>query len=210
MTFVDRHEAGKQLAASLAKYAAPDVVLFALPRGGVEIGSQVAQEINVPLGLIVARKIGHPSDPEYAVGAVTETTPAIWNEHERAELDDTWALQAEAAGRAEAKRRHETYLSGHPPISAKGKTAILVDDGIATGLTMQAALREVQQQKPTRTIVAAPVASEEAVDTLIEEADEVVVLDNPQNFLGAVGSHYEEFPQLTDDDVINLLDRFGA
>ncbi|HVS58391.1 MAG TPA: phosphoribosyltransferase family protein [Candidatus Saccharimonadales bacterium] len=209
MTFADRHEAGKLLAASLTEYAT-NTIVFALPRGGVAIGGPVAQELNAPLGLVVARKIGHPSDPEYAVGAVTEIAPAVWNEHERANLDDTWATQAEAAGRAEVKRRQKIYLAGHRPVSAGGKTAIIVDDGIATGLTMQAAIHEVRQQKPARIVVAAPVASEEAVDILLEEADKVIILDKPQNFLGAVGSHYEEFPQLTDDDVIDILDRFEA
>jgi len=197
------------LAETLEKYRRAAVV-FALPRGGVETAAEVALGLDAPLGLIIARKIGHPSSPEYAVGAVTETGPAVWNEAERASLDDTWAKQAEAAERSEAKRRRELYLQGRKPVSAKGKTAIIVDDGIATGLTMQAAVQEVKKQNPKQIIVAVPVAPQDSIDTLMEDADEIIVLDNPADFRGAVAAHYENFPQLNDDGVIDLLERFEA
>lgn len=209
MTFADRSDAGKLLAGRLEKYRS-EAVIFALPRGGVETAAEIALALDAPLGLVIARKIGHPSAPEYAVGAVTETGPAVWNEAERASLDDTWAQQAEAAERSEAKRRRELYLQGRQPVSAANKTAIVVDDGIATGLTMQAAMQELKKQEPKQIIVAVPVAPQDSIDLLMEDANEIVVLDNPEDFLGAVAAHYENFPQLNDDEVIDILERFEA
>jgi len=208
-TFTDRTEAGKLLAAELNKYRS-EAIVFALPRGGVATAAEVALELDAPLGLIIARKIGHPFDPEYAVGAVTETGPTVWNEAERASLDDTWAKQAEAQERAESKRQRELYLRGRKAISAKGKTAIIVDDGIATSLTMRAAVQEAKKQNPKQIVVAAPVAPQESLNALTEDADKIVVLDKPEDFLGAIAAHYEDFPQLTDDEVIDLLERFEA
>lgn len=204
MTFTDRAEAGRLLAAELRKYG-DGAVVYALPRGGVETAAEVAHALDAPLDLIIARKIGHPFSPEYAVGAVTETGPLVWNEAERAGLDDIWAKQAEATERAEAKRRRQLYLEDRKPISAAGKTAILVDDGIATGLTMQAAVQDIKNQQPEKIIVAVPVAPQDSIDALAEAVDEVIVLDDPNNFLGAVGPHYEHFPQLTDQEVVDFL-----
>lgn len=205
--FVDRAEAGKLLAVRLKGYA-EGAVVFALPRGGVETAAEVALTLDTPLGLIITRKIGHPSSPEYAVGAVTETGPVVWNEAERESLDDAWAEQAEATERAEAERRRKLYLAGREPVSAEGKIAIIVDDGIATGLTMLAAIQEVRIQSPQQIIVAVPVAPQDSIDILMESADEVIVLDNPESFSGAVAAHYEDFPQLSDEGVIDLLERF--
>jgi putative phosphoribosyl transferase len=203
--FVDRREAGQELAAKLKQYGENAVVL-ALPRGGVETAVEVALDLGVPLDLVIARKIGHPGNPEYAVAAVTEKGPAIWNEAEFDNLDAVWRRQAENEQRDEAKRRRLEYLADRQPVPLNGKTAILVDDGIATGLTMQAAIAEVRRQKPAKIIVAVPVAPRDTVEELAEQVDGMVVLINPRDFAGAVGSHYDNFSQLTDDDVLALLD----
>jgi len=206
--FTDRREAGLELAGKLKRYQGKAVVL-ALPRGGVETAVEVAAELDAPLGLVIARKVGHPGNPEYAVAAVTENGPPIWNEAEFDSLGAVWRQQAETEQRAEAKRRRLEYLADRKPVPLKGKTAILVDDGIATGLTMQAAIAEVRIQKPAKIVVAVPVAPRDSVEELAAQVDEVIVLIEPRDFLGAVGSHYENFPQLTDDDVLALLDETG-
>lgn len=203
--FADRKDAGRLLADRLRQYRGKAVVL-ALPRGGVEAGAEVAKALGAPLGLVIARKIGHPFSPEYAVCAVTETGPLICNEFEQADLDPLWLKQAEAAERAEAKRRREVYTRGRAPVRAKGKVAAVVDDGIATGLTMLAAVAAVKKQRPKRLIVAVPAAPRDAVDELSDIADEVIVLRDPDDYLGAVGAYYDYFPQLTDDEVTALLD----
>ena len=202
--FTDRREAGRELAESLQQYAG-EAVVFALPRGGVETAVEVAHELDAPLGLLVARKIGHPSNPEYAVCAVTETGPLVCDDVELANLDPLWLSQAEQSGRAEAKRRRELYLADRSTVSARDRVAIVVDDGIATGLSMRAAVADLQKQRPSRLIVAVPVAPRDAVHELLDLADEVVVLKGG-GYLGSVGAYYDSFPQLTDEDVIDLLD----
>jgi len=203
--FADRREAGRALAEKLRAYRGGAVV-YALPRGGIETGVEVARALDVPLGIIIARKIGHPMSPEYAVCAVTETGPMLCNEYERVNLDPLWLSQAESAERTEAKRRRKVYLSGRAPVAVNGKTAIVVDDGIATGLTMQAAVAELRSQGPSKLIVAVPAAPRDAVDALLENADEVIVLNDPDTYLGAVGAYYDWFPQLSDEEVTALLD----
>lgn len=204
-TFADRREAGRELTESLRQYAG-NAVVFALPRGGVETAVEVAHELDAPLGLVIARKIGHPMNPEFAACAVTETGPLVCSEAERAGLDPLWLSQAEQSEREEAKRRRELYLADRHPVEAKGKVVIVVDDGIATGLTVRAAVAELRDQQPSKLVVAAPVASSEIVSELLEVADEVVVLTGLDDFLGSISVYYDSFPQLTDDEVIDLLD----
>lgn len=204
-TFADRREAGRELAERLQQYAG-NAVVFALPRGGVETALEVAHELDAPLGLIIARKVGHPMNPEYAACAVTETGPLVCNEAERAALDPLWLKQAEQAEREEAKHRRELYLADRPPVEARDKVAIVVDDGIATGLTMRAAVAELRNQQPDKLVVAVPVAPSEVMSELLELADEVVVLADPDEYLGAISMYYDSFPQLTDDEVTDLMD----
>lgn len=208
--FADRREAGEELGEKLQEYRGQAVVL-ALPRGGVETGVEVARLLGAPLGLVVARKIGHPMSPEYAVCAVTEDGPLICDEAERTALDPLWLRQAEAAGRAEAVRRLAVYQDGRVPIMIDDKVVIVVDDGIATGLTMRAAAAQLRRKRPEsgrprKTVVAVPCAPRSAIDELLELVDNIVVLRNPEGYLGAVGSYYQSFPQLTDEDVLSLLD----
>ncbi len=205
MDFIDRVDAGRQLARRLSKYSGQAVV-YALPRGGVVTGAEIAKELEVPLDLILVRKIGHPGNPEYAIGAVAEGGEPVCNEAERASVDDQWFKEALAAARAENERRREEYFPpDYQPPSVRDKVAIIVDDGIATGLTMEAAVQAIAVHRPKKIVVAVPVAPSDSVDNLKTYADEVIVLDNPQNFRGAVGAHYQNFPQVEDDEVVELL-----
>jgi putative phosphoribosyl transferase len=202
--FKDRREAGQKLAQKIETLGG-EAVVFGLPRGGLETAVAVAHQLGAPLGLIITRKIGHPGNPEYAVGAVAETSPAVWNEAEISRLDAGWLKQAEAAERHEAARRRLAYMSGREQASATGKIAIIVDDGMATGLTMRAAINEINQQGPASILVAVPVAPAEVVDYLLGAAYDVVTVLDPAEFGGSVSEYYEDFPQLSDQDVLNLL-----
>lgn len=204
--FKDREEAGKKLAEKLAAYAKKDAVVLALPRGGVVTGYEIANTLSLPLDIIAVRKVGHPSEPEYAVGAVDESGASLLNEEET-ELIPAALLQKEIAKETvEAKRRASVYRGSKMPADFAGKIVILADDGIATGLTMRLAVRSVKKQNPKRIIVAVPVAPFEALRGLREEgADEVVVLEPPEAFEGAVGSHYLSFDQVEDAEVMKLL-----
>lgn len=206
MAFKDRNEAGSRLARALSRYKDTGAVVFALPRGGVVTGSEVAAYLGAPLELVIARKIPHPFSPEYAVGAVTETGEPVWGWSE-AELpeEDMWRREQVAAARAEARRRRLKYQGDNSVPDAAGRTAILVDDGLATGLTMVAAVREVAALKPARIVIAVPVAPRHLPPELLEAADEVVVLYVPPGPFGAIGSHYENFEQVSDEEVRQLL-----
>ncbi len=205
MRFRDRREAGQKLAQALARYRGREGVIYPLPRGGVMLGVEVSRALGMPLDLIIPRKIGHPYNPEYAICAVTEHGAPICNEREVAQVDPEWFRKRVEAERREARRRRELYLSGRAPLPAEGKIAVLVDDGIATGLTMRAAIQDVKQRRPARVIVAIPVAPKDTADRLAREVDEVAALDVSDFYLGAVGAYYDDFPQLTDDEVILLL-----
>ncbi|MEK7509130.1 MAG: phosphoribosyltransferase family protein [Patescibacteria group bacterium] len=202
--FRDRTEAGKLLARALEAYRTSAVVL-ALPRGGVVLGYEVAHALGVPLDIVVSRKIGHPLHPEYAIGVVDERGERILNELEAAGVDQDWLAEESKRQQEEAARRVKLYRGGRPPAVLAGKVVILVDDGIATGLTMQLAVRSIRQQRPEKIVVAVPVAPSESLQMLAQEGAEVVVLEPPEDFAGAVGAHYERFEQVEDDEVIKLL-----
>lgn len=204
--FKDRNYAGRQLAKKLEKYRATDAVVLALPRGGVVTGYEVARKLKLPLDIVTVRKIGHPENSEYAIGAVDEHGMTLWNEPEISELDLTWLGEETQKQRVEALRRAKLYRGRRKPRALKDKIAILVDDGIATSLTMRLAVRVVKAQKPKQVIVAVPVAPPESVNALKKEgADNVIVLEPPERYLGAVGAHYTRFEQVEDDEVIRLL-----
>jgi predicted phosphoribosyltransferase len=185
---------------------APGVV-YPLPRGGVVLGVEIACYLQMPLDLIIPRKIGHPRNSEYAIGAVTETGELICNEREVARVDPHWLEQRVVQERQEARRRRERYLGGRKPLAVAGKLAILVDVGIATGLTVRAARGEVKRRRPAGVVVAIPVAPKDTADTLAQEVDAVVGLEITDCYWGAVGAYYERFAQVTDDEVINRLQR---
>ena len=210
MRFVDRVDAGRQLGQRLLPYRNEQGVVYALPRGGVPIGAEVARAIGWPLELIIARKIGHPGNPEYAIAAVTETGPIASNPHSLAAQDEHWFKQAVTAERKEAERRRKLYLSDRPAAPIAGKIAIVVDDGVATGLTIEAALTQVFQRGPAKLVLAVPVAPRDTAARLSSLVDELVVLELPVQFLGAVGAYYSNFDQVTDAEVVALLDALSS
>ena len=203
--FRDRNDAGRQLAEKLAKYRGQNAVVLALPRGGVVIGREIAQTLGLPLDIAVVRKIGHPLSPEYAIGAVDDSGAIILNDAETESVSQAWLADEIEREKKEAERRVKAYRGGRKPIPISGKTALIVDDGIATGLSMRLVVRSLRAQNPARIVVAVPVASAEAVESLRKEADEVITLEPPEEFLGAVGAHYIEFEQVEDAEVIRLL-----
>ena len=205
MMFQNREDAGQQLAKRLERYRGIDAVVLALPRGGVVVGHEIAQALGLPLDIVVTRKIGHPANPEYAICAVDEKGTLLCDEAERELVNKDWLEKEVERQREEAERRVRAYRGKEEPVGIKGKTAIIADDGIATGLTMRLAVRAVQAQGPARVIVAVPVAPSEIVQKLKREVDELVVLLPLEEFAGAVGAHYKEFKQVEDETVIRLL-----
>lgn len=203
--FKDRVDAGRRLAGRLAHYRGKDAVVLALPRGGVVVGHIIAEELRLPFDIVVARKIGHPHNPEYAICAVDESGTLLCNEVERASVDPLWLQQEVERERTEAQRRSLLYRGGKKPTAIGGKIVIITDDGIATGLTIRLAIAATKTQKPARIVVAVPVAPADVVHTIQREVDELIVLEPPEEFLGAVGTHYDRFDQVEDAEVINIM-----
>jgi predicted phosphoribosyltransferase len=212
MRFRDRAEAGRVLAGRLQEYSGrDDVVVLALPRGGVPVGFELARSLAAPLDLFLVRKLGVPGHGELALGAIASGGVRVLNDAVVAELGLT-PKDVEHAATVEARelaRREQLYRNGRAPIDLRGRTAILVDDGLATGATMRAAARAVRRHEPARVVVAVPVAAEQTCRELAAEVDQVVCVKTPRPFL-AVGSWYEDFDQTTDDEVRELLARATA
>jgi putative phosphoribosyl transferase len=205
--FADRAEAGRRLAEQLRAMKLDDPVVLALPRGGVPVGYEVARALTAPLDVLLVRKIGAPGHEEFALGAVVEAeTPiVVVNEGVPARF---MAHVKEEAGRQtqELERRRQAYRGGRPLISVAGRTAIVVDDGIATGATFRAALEAMKQMDAAKIVAAIPVAPIESVLAVEQLADEVVCLATPEPFY-AVGLHYGDFSQTTDEEVLDLLNQ---
>ena len=201
--FKNRQDAGVQLAKKLEHYQNQDVVVFTLPRGGVPLGVEVAKHLHAPLDLIITRKIGHPLNPEYAIGAISEHGRTLYNELEIAKVDPTWLNNEEARLMNEIKRRRYKY--GTNLVSANGKTAIIVDDGIATGFTMRAAINDVKKDNPSHIVVASPVVPERMAQQLETLVDAVISMERTRAYRGSVGSYYHEFGQLTDSELLEQL-----
>jgi putative phosphoribosyl transferase len=209
MLFHDRTEAGQLLAKKLMKYANhPDVVVLALPRGGVPVAYEVARALHVPLDIFVVRKLGLPGHEELAIGAIASHGVRVLNEDVVRKLgislDMFDAITAEE--RLELERRERAYRGDNPAPDVHGRTVILVDDGLATGSTMRAAVIALRQERPARVIVAVPVGSAETCAEFQMEADETVCVRMPEPFY-AVGLWYDDFAQTTDEEVHNLLER---
>jgi putative phosphoribosyl transferase len=208
LPFEDRAAAGRALGRRLAAMAPADPVVLALPRGGVPVALEVASALHAPLDLLLVRKIGVPWQPELAVGAVMDGgAPVIVVEPRvlaATGLDRAYVEQRAAQELTEIERRRALYLAHRAPVSVSGRAAIVVDDGIATGTTVRAALRGLRQRGPARLVLAVPVAPAEVVDALRGEVDDIVCLAQPSPF-GAIGYFYADFHQLTDDEVIALM-----
>ncbi|MGZ4638806.1 MAG: phosphoribosyltransferase family protein [Actinomycetes bacterium] len=211
MTFADRADAGRQLATRLGHLRGRDLVVLGLPRGGVPVASQVARALGAPLDVLVVRKLGVPFQPELAMGAVGEGGVRVLNESvmEMARITPEDFGSVERNELREMARRVARFRGERPRVDLDGRTALVVDDGIATGATARAACQVARAQGAARVILAAPVAPLDQVDVLRDCADEVVFLETPGYFLG-VGQFYEDFSQTTDDEVATLLERAHA
>jgi predicted phosphoribosyltransferase len=207
MIFRDRAHAGRQLAAHLSKYAKrPDVLVLALPRGGAPVGYEVAKALYAPLDVFVVRKLGVPGHEELAMGAIASGGVRVLNQEvvQGARIPrDVIERVAEGEAR-ELERRERAYRGNRPPLDPSGKIVILVDDGLATGSTMRAAIRALRQMNPSRIVVGVPIASPQTCNELQDEADEVVCVATPEPFY-AVGIWYQDFSQTSDDEVRALL-----
>jgi putative phosphoribosyl transferase len=207
--FADRREAGAALGRRLARIPidAPPVVL-ALPRGGVPVGYEVAQALRAPLDVFVVRKLGVPGHEELALGAIARGGTRVLND----EVIETLGLTEADVDRVAEKEQHElerrerAYRGDRPPVEVAGRTAILVDDGLATGSTMRAAVRAIRAERPQRVFVAVPVAAPSTCESLAHEVDAIVCLHTPEPFY-AVGLWYDDFSQTTDEEVRELLAR---
>jgi putative phosphoribosyl transferase len=208
----NRSAAGRKLAALLRGYAKADPVVLALPRGGVVVGAEIAAALYAPLDIVVVRKLGAPGQPELAIGAVVgaEQPEVVLNEETVALFDVSRAyLDHEVAAEIEEIRRREArYRDGRPRVAINGRTAIVVDDGIATGASIRAALRAIRRAEPAHLVLAVPVAPMQTLESLRGEVDELVYLEAPELF-GAVGLHYQDFAQTSDEEVIALLARYA-
>ena len=211
MSFRNRSDAGRQLAKALAGYKDQQPVILALPRGGVPVAAQVAAALNAPLDLILVRKIGVPFQPELAMGAVVDGGAPIVVRNEDvirlAGIDES-EFQAVCDNQlAEIERRRQRYLGSRQRVDVSGRTAIVIDDGVATGATTRAALRATRMRKPKRLVLAVPVAPTDSLPALYGDADDVVCLEDHALF-GAIGFYYADFSQVPDEEVIEILKRF--
>lgn len=207
LPFADRAAAGRLLGAAMAeRKLPPNVRVLGLPRGGIPVAAAVAELLRAPLDVVVVRKLGVPWEPEAALGAVAEDGEPEWDRRLIVALGiSTLELEALVAReRAELQRRVRLYRHGRPPLPVAGRDVILVDDGLATGLTMLAAVHQVRRQQPKRMIAAVPVGTREGCDQLTHEGCEVVCLATPEPF-GAVGRWYGDFRQVSDAEVRRLL-----
>ena len=210
MPFVDRSDAGHKLAKALASYKRVKPIVMALPRGGVPVAAEVAAALHAPLDLILVRKIGAPFQPELAMGAVVDgPEPATIRNEDVIRLggiSEAEFAQARDGALAEIERRRNRYLAERPHPQLVGKTVIVVDDGIATGATIRAALRAMRARKVKEVVLAVPVAPTETLRELERDADAVVCLEDYQEF-GAIGLFYSNFRQVSDQEVIDILAR---
>ena len=205
--FIDRHDAGRQLASVVEEaVAGEDAVILALPRGGVPVAFEVASRLGAPLDVLIVRKLGVPWQPELAFGAIATGDVVVVNEDRVKALGigEDMIKDIIDRERIEVERRQQLYRSGRPPLDIADKTVVVVDDGIATGSTARAALKSLEQRGVKRRIVACPVAAAETVRALATDADEVICLRTPTAF-GAVGAWYDDFAPVFDSEVRELL-----
>ena len=206
--FKDRNDAGNQLATLLAKYKDDEVIVLAIPRGGLPIGATVATFLNAPLDVVLTKKIGHPNNKEYAIGAVSLESIILSNSNI---LDNNYIERETERIRRTLKERHKQYYKNRSPKKLQNKTVIIVDDGIATGNTLLATIALVHKQRPSKIVVAIPVAPPSAIYKIsnLENVEEVICILQPNNFR-AVGQFYKNFEEVTDQKAIQILDSFNS
>lgn len=207
--FRDRRDAGRQLCRLLEKYKGKDIVVYALPRGGIIPGEEIANYFSVPLDLILAHKLGHPYQPEYAVAALSESGHIVGNSYELDSLGKAWLDREKERQMEEIRKKRKMYFRGQKEIPLQGKIAIIVDDGIATGLTLQVGIMELKDRHPQKIVAAVPVAPKTIANLLKTIVDDFVAIEIPEDcrFLGSVGAYYEEFDQVEDEEVIAILNK---
>lgn len=209
MTFNDRCEAGRKLAEALRHYRGKDAVVLALPRGGVPVAAEVAASLDAPLDLLLVRKVGVPWQPELAMGAVIDgDEPITVRNADIIGLASVTDADFDAAARrelGEIERRRKRYIGERPHPVIKDRVAIIIDDGIATGATVRAAIRGLRRKEPEKIVLAVPVAPPDTVDSLRDEVDELVCLEAPEMFR-AISLHYRDFGQVSDEEVRRILD----
>ncbi|HEV2471217.1 MAG TPA: phosphoribosyltransferase [Chthonomonadales bacterium] len=206
MQFQDRADAGRQLANALQRYSSENPIVVALPRGGVPVALEVARGLHADLDVMAARKIGAPWQPELGIGAVAPDGVQVLDSAtiESLGIEQHRIDRIAAAEIAEMDRRTARYRGGRPVLRVTGRTAILVDDGLATGVTARAAIASLRKQNPARLVLAVPVCAAETAQSIASEVDDLVCLMAPEQFQ-AVGLWYRDFAQLTDDDVVRML-----
>lgn len=208
--FLDRRDAGRQLAAELKARSIPHPVVLALPRGGVPVGYEIARALHAPLDIFLVRKLGAPGYKEFGIGAVVDGDhpQTVLNSEaiQLLQVPPDYVAQEREQQLQEIERRRRLYRGSDPPVDINDRTPILVDDGVATGGTMLVAVRALRQATPHPIVIAVPVAAPDALEKLVHEADDVVCLAAPPVFR-AVGQHYADFRQLRDDEVIELLSK---
>ena len=211
MKFRDRSDAGRRLAKALSSYKDRHAVVLALPRGGVPVAAEVAAALDAPLDLILVRKIGVPTQPELAMGAVVDgTAPSVVRNEEVIELSGTTADEFDAACARELEeieRRRQLYIGERARAEIAGQVVIVIDDGIATGATTRAALQAIRNRKPKELVLAVPVAPPDTIRELRQEVDALICLETPELF-GAIGYFYRDFRQVSDEEVVAILKRF--
>lgn len=203
MIFKNRTEAAEQLVRPLSKYENTDAVVLAIPRGGLPIGKVIAERLHLPLDIVLSKKLSHPTQKEYAIGAIS-LQGRILNSID--EVSDIYIEEESARIRQILRDRYQVFYKDRSPLSLNGKTVIILDDGIATGLTLQSTIKLVHQQGPSKIVVAVPVASLSGLERikLVKKVDEVICLHSPEDFR-AVGQFYEDFRQVNDDEAVKLL-----
>jgi putative phosphoribosyl transferase len=206
--FEDRRDAGRRLAGKLTRFEGERPVVFALPRGGVPVGYEISRSLNAPLDVFISRKLGAPGQPEFGIGAVAAGGVRILNQDvvRRLGIPDDYVERITAQELAEVRRRLRYFRGDRPETEVVGRTAILVDDGLATGVTARAAVQALRLRKPGRLVLAAPVCAAQTAAHFERAVDELVCLETPSD-LGAIGFWYKNFEQTSDGEVVELLER---
>jgi len=206
--FRDREDAGRQLAERLVRYRDDDPVIFALPRGGVPVGYEIARTLEAPLDVFIARKLGAPDQPELGIGAVAQDGARVLNEPIVKEIgvSEEYIERVAAEETAEAERRLKLFRGDRPEPEVRERTVILVDDGIATGVTTRAAMEALRRREPRCLVLAVPVCATRTAESLRQEVDELICLEAPSDLM-AIGFWYRDFEQVPDEEVIELLER---
>lgn len=206
MIFIDRTDAGKQLGDQLAIQDPNNQIVLALPRGGIPLAIEIAKKYFIPFDIALAKKMVHPQYKEYAIGAIAENGEPVINEE--AHVDQDWIKREATRVEEEIIYRRERYAELIPQQSLNGKDVILVDDGIATGMTMLAAIKAIKTQHPRSITVAVPIIPRDTFEELKCKVDQVVYVEIPRYFKGAVGAYYQNFPQISDEEVTDMIKAF--